>query len=103
MTDIVLRDIDPVLAERIRRIGEARGWSPADTLLRLLEQGLLEYEGNGAVRLDPKESDVLSSAISAMEQVPNDPGFALIGRGPPPPEPTSAGPDQTISERFELE
>jgi hypothetical protein len=101
MTDIVLRDIDPVLAERIRRIGEARGWSASETLQRLLEHGLHVVEGDGAVRLDPKESDVLSSAISAMEQVPNDPGFALIGRTMPPLVPAPEGPDQSVS--FELE
>lgn len=81
MTDIVLRDIDPVLAERIRRIGEARGWSAPDTLLRLLEHGLDACEGDGAVRFDGKEASVLEAAIAAMEQVPDDPGFALIGSG----------------------
>lgn len=88
MTDIVLRDIDPVLAERIRRIGEARGWSLPDTLLELLEHGLNACEGDGAVRFDGRESSVLEAAISAMEQVPDDPGFALIGRaGDAPHEP----------------
>lgn len=81
MTDIVLRDIDPVLAERIRRIGEARGWSAPDTLLRLLEHGLNACEDEGAVRFDGKEAGVLEAAIAALEQVPDDPGFALIGSG----------------------
>ena len=36
MTDIVLRDIDPLLFERLRRIGEARGWDMADTLLQVM-------------------------------------------------------------------
>jgi len=101
VTDIVLRDIDPVLAERMRRIGEARGWSPVETLSRLLEYGLYQAEGDGRVRLDDRESDVLASAIAAMEHVPNDPGFALIGRAPavaPPDE----EPDQSILQRFEL-
>lgn len=81
MTDIVLRDIDPVLAERIRRIGDARGWSLPETLLQLLEHGLNACEGDGAVRFDGKEASVLEAAIAALEQVPNDPGFALIGSG----------------------
>ena len=101
MTDIVLRDIDPVLAERMRRIGEARGWSPVETLSRLLEYGLYQAEGDGRVRLDDRESTALESAIAAMEQVPNDPGFALIGRAAEP-APAAPEPDQTLLDRFEL-
>jgi hypothetical protein len=97
MTDIVLRDIDPVLAGRIRELAQARGWSMHDTLLRLIEQGLYQCEEAGAPgNLDHQESDVLQAAIAALEQVPDDPGFALIGRiaaaagdeGAEPPDPT---------------
>jgi len=102
MTDIVLRDIDPVLADRIRRIGEAHGWSPSDTLLRLLETGLQSWEGDSAVLLAEHEDGVLQAAIAAMEQVPSDPGFALIGRAAPQPE-ANEQPDQSISPRFDLE
>lgn len=102
MTDIVLRDIDPVLADRIRRIGQAHGWSPSDTLLRLLESGLQAWEGDSAVLLAEHEDGVLQAAIAAMEQVPSDPGFALIGRATPQPE-TTEPPDQSISPRFDLE
>jgi len=80
MTDIVLRDIDPVLAGRIRTLAQARGWSMHETLLKLLEHGLYQCEGDAAGNLDNQESDALQAAIAALEQVPNDPGFALIGR-----------------------
>ena len=40
MTDIVLKDIDAVLADRIKRVADQRGWGRAKTLLHLLEQGL---------------------------------------------------------------
>ena len=40
MTDIVLKDVDPILAERIRRVSQARGWPIHDTIFNLLEQGL---------------------------------------------------------------
>ena len=101
MTDIILRDVDAVLADRIRRIGEAHGWSPPDTLLRILERGLHHCEVDGAVRLADHEAGVLQAAIQALEQVPSDPGFALIGRAvPAKPEP--AQPDQSISDDFEL-
>ena len=103
MTDIILRDVDAVLADRIRRIGEAHGWSPPDTLLHLLEYGLHACEGDGKARLDSAERDVLGSAIQAMEQVPDDPGFALIGRAEGAPPPAQEGPDQSIRPEFSLE
>ena len=103
MTDLVLRDIDPLLAERIKRLGEARGWAVHDTLLRVLEQGLNACEGHGPVHLEANEAGALEAAIAAMEQVPSDPGFALIGRAGAPPPPPADEPDQSISGRFTLE
>jgi hypothetical protein len=97
MTDIVLRDIDPLLYERIRRIGDARGWGTADTLLHVLTHGLEGFEGGSAPVFADAESHALEAAIAALEHVPNDPGFALIGRAQaPPPKPVPA-PDQSIT------
>ena len=79
MTDIVLKDIDAILADRIRRVAEQRGWSMPKTLLHLLEQGLHSYEGDGAVRFDNSEADVLQAAIAALEQIP-DATYSLIGQ-----------------------
>ena len=103
MTDIILRDVDAVLADRIHRIGEAHGWSAADTLLHLLEYGLHACEGDGKARLDSSERDILGSAIQAMEEVPDDPGFALIGRAGGAPMSAPDGPDQSIRPEFSLE
>jgi hypothetical protein len=103
MSDIVLRDIDPLLAERIKRLGDARGWPVHDTLLRVLEQGLHACEGHGPVQLEANEAGALEAAIAAMEEVPSDPGFALIGRAGAPPPPPEDEPDQSISGRFTLE
>lgn len=80
MTDIVLKDADPVLVDRIKRVADARGWTLPRALQSLLEQGLHVYEGDGSVRLDNSEADALQAAIAAMEQVPDDPGYAAIGR-----------------------
>lgn len=102
MSDIILRDIDPVLAGRIGRIGAAHGWSAPETLLRLLEHGLLAWEGAGTARLSERESGALQSAIVALEQVPDDPGFALIGRAPPL-LPAPEQPDQHIVADFSLD
>lgn len=80
MTDIVLHDIDDILAERIRRVAEVHGWTVPRTLLHLLEQGLHAYEGDGRVHFDNSEAGVLQAAIAALEQVPDDSGFSLIGK-----------------------
>lgn len=80
MTDIVLKDIDGVLAERIKRVADKRGWTVPKTLLHLLEQGLYAYEDGGALSFDASEEDALKAAIAAMEQVEDDEGYALIGR-----------------------
>lgn len=75
MTDIVLKDIDPVLADRIRRVGQARGWSDADTLLHLLEQGLFVCEAEVRGGFNDTEVNVLSDAINALRDVPAGKGF----------------------------
>lgn len=82
MTDIVLHDIDAILADRIRRVAEARGWTMPRTLLHLLEQGLNAHEGEGGVRFERSEADVLQAAIAALEGIPNDDGYSLIGKLP---------------------
>lgn len=84
MTDIVLRDIDPVLAERIRRVAEARNWAPNEALMHLLEHGLFACETELAARFSDTDADALKAAISALEGVPSDPGYSLIGRAPRP-------------------
>ena len=102
MTDIVLRDIDNGLVDRIRQIGEAHGWDTAETLRRALELGLQSCESSAAIRLAEHEAGVLQSAIAALEQVPDDPGFAMIGRAEPASDPDE-GPDQSVTARFTLE
>lgn len=81
MTEIVLRDIDEVLLERIRRVADRRGWALSHALLHLLEQGLYAVEGDGRLSFDNSEADVLQAAIAALESVP-DGVFSLIGQVP---------------------
>lgn len=102
MTDIVLHDIDPVLADRIRWISDARGWPLPDTLLRLLEHGLHVCESDAAVRLNDTEAGALEAAVAALEQVPDDAGFAMIGRAMPAATASPDEPDQHIAADFEL-
>jgi plasmid stability protein len=80
MTDIMLRDIDPELQRRIERVAGHHGWSVPDTLAQLLEIGLREQEVRIGPALDGREHDVLGSAIAALKGLPDDTGFAMIGR-----------------------
>lgn len=77
----MLRDIDDTLQQRIERVAQRHGWSLPQALSQLLEAGLQAHDGpavQGA--LDGSENEVLVRAIAALERLPNDPGFALIGR-----------------------
>ncbi len=75
MTDIVLKDIDPVMADRIRRVADARGWSTHEAIFNLLEQGLFSCENEVHSGFDDHEVDVLSAAINALKDVPSGKGF----------------------------
>lgn len=94
MTDLVLRDIDPRLADRIRKVAQINDWTTHQAILHLIERGLYASEG-GALRFDGAESDVMQSVIAALETLPNDPGFSLIGRvGRPSPAPEAPPPTE---------
>lgn len=75
MTDIVLKDIDPLLADRIRRIASARGWNVHETLFNLIEQGLFHSEAEVRSGFDTREVDALTDAINALKEVPAGKGF----------------------------
>jgi hypothetical protein len=98
MTDIVLHDIDPVLLERIGRVAKTRGWSLQEGLMHLLEHGLFACESELAARFNDTDAMALQAAISALEGVPDDPGFSLIGRV----EPSAAG-QATSHSQFDLD
>ena len=82
MTDIVLKDLDPALIERLDRVSAANGWQQEESLRNVFEHGLHALELAATLRLDAREESALQSAIDAMEGVADDPGFALIGRAP---------------------
>jgi len=82
MTDILLRDIDPALIERLNRVAAAHGWQSDESMRNVLEHGVQMLELAATLRLNEREETALQSAINAMEGVVDDPGFALIGRMP---------------------
>ncbi|HET6396848.1 MAG TPA: hypothetical protein VFF91_08425 [Pseudoxanthomonas sp.] len=75
MTDLLLRDIDPILAERIRRVAVARGWSQHETILRLLEHGLFASELEVRSGFEEREVDALAEAVAALKALPAGKGF----------------------------
>lgn len=81
MADIVLRDIDPEMVERIKSVARQRGWTIHDVILHVLRQGLgLSAEEpripGDVARLagawDDREANALREAISALEHLPDD-------------------------------
>ena len=82
MTDIVLKDLDPALIERLDRVSAANGWQQEESLRNVFEHGLHALELAATLRLNDREENALQSAINAMEGVADDTGFALIGRMP---------------------
>jgi hypothetical protein len=104
MTDIVLRDIDPALATRLRALAESRNWTMHETLLNAVELGLRRCEaGELQAELDGDEAQLLKASIDALEQVPNDPGFAKIGQPAQPAPRRPDGPAQTVDEKWTRE
>lgn len=82
MREIVLGDIGEPLYGRIRQLAERRGWELPQALVYLLERGLEVGEDEAVTRLEDHEAQALSAAVQALRQVPDDPGYALIGRLP---------------------
>ena len=80
MTDIILHDIDPLLLDRIKRVANGRSWPLQEALLHLLEHGLFAVEAEMAARFNDSDANALQAAIAALEGIPSDPGFSLIGR-----------------------
>lgn len=80
MSETLQIQLDAVLLERVRRIARARGWNEAVAVHHLIEHGLFAMEPRGEPSLDDADANILQSAIAALEGIPDDPGFSLIGR-----------------------
>lgn len=75
MTDLLIRNLDPILTDRIQRVATARGWSVEETISRLLEHGLFAMESEVRGGFSDPEVDALSDAIAALRAVPQGARF----------------------------
>jgi hypothetical protein len=78
MPDLLVKDIDPAVADRIKRIARDRGWPINDVVLALLRQALgLEQPDpplpGDIARLtgtwEDEESKALAAAIEALKKL----------------------------------
>lgn len=81
MADILLRDIDPEMAERIKAMARERDWPIHDVILHLLRQGLgmvapLPPVPGDIARLsgawDDSEARVFDEAMRALRALPDE-------------------------------
>ena len=68
MTDILLRDIDPALIERLNRVAAANGWPSDESLRNVFEHGLHALELAATLRLNEREENALQSLRIAGAQ-----------------------------------
>lgn len=80
MTETLSIELDPLLLGRVRRVAAARGWDQQQALTHLIEHGLFSCEAELAASFNDSDAQALQEAIAALEQIQDDPGFALIGR-----------------------
>ncbi|MDG6348806.1 hypothetical protein QAA18_08675 [Luteimonas sp. 8-5] len=85
MSPFLLDTVDPILADRLRKLAGKRGWSESDALIRVIERGLPVIEAEVPPSLEHEEADALQAAIAALEQIPTS-TFAAIGKVPEEPE-----------------
>lgn len=84
--DILVRNIDEALAERIKALARERSWSINDVIVHVLRHSLglggddiVHREVHDVARLggtwDPTETDAFRHALEAFEQVDGKPLF----------------------------
>ena len=81
MPDFLVRDIEPQVADRIKRIARERGWPINDVILRLIKEALGMVQPEVPVPGDiarlagtfvDDESRALAEAMNALKELPND-------------------------------
>lgn len=84
MPDFLVRDIDPQVADRIKRIARERGWPINDVILRLIKEalGMVQPEpplpgdiAKLAGSFEDEESRAFTEALRALQGLPDDKPF----------------------------
>lgn len=78
--DVNVRNLDADLQQRVERYARTKNWDVATVLPLALRTGMQVLEQREERNFGAREDAVLADAIKALEQVPSDPGFGLIGR-----------------------
>ena len=85
MSPFLLDTVDPIMADRLRKLAGKRGWSESEALIRVIERGLPAVEAEVPPNLENEEANALQAAIAALDQIPTS-TFAAIGRAKVEPE-----------------
>ncbi|HET9048890.1 MAG TPA: hypothetical protein VFN29_08030 [Chiayiivirga sp.] len=84
MPDFLVRDIEPQVADRIKRIARERGWPINDVILHLIKEALGMVRPEAPVpgdiarlagAFEDEESRALAEAMRAMQQLPDDTSY----------------------------
>jgi hypothetical protein len=75
MPDLVVRGMDTMLLERVRRLAISRGWSHRQAVTALVECGLFYIDMHPGNGFASPELDVLQEAVSALERLPRGGDF----------------------------
>ena len=75
MAELLLREVDPMVLERIDRLAVARGWTQAQACVAVLEQGLFSTELEVRSGFADLEVNALADAIAALQALPAGHGF----------------------------
>ena len=84
MPDFLVRDIDPAIADRIKRIARDRGWPINDVILHLLKQSLGMAEPDPPLpgdiarlsgAFESEEAQAFAQALEALKHLPDDKAY----------------------------
>lgn len=77
MADLVIQNVDPRLADRIRNVATARGWTFQKAAVTIIERGLFQgdYEVLHTVKKTEAQIDALADAINELKNLPKGTGF----------------------------
>ncbi|MDQ2703343.1 MAG: hypothetical protein M3Y70_11180 [Pseudomonadota bacterium] len=81
MSPFLLDAVDPILADRLRKLAGKRGWSESEALRYAIDRGVPVLEAEVPASLENDEAAALKAAIAALEQIPTN-TFAAIGKVP---------------------